>query len=189
MTSEEMNQRVMLLEASLSRIRRLGAAALAPSLAVLVYACATPSQARVDRPRELVVSKLTVVDETGTRRIVLGPDTVGAGRRSHAAGVTLYDRTGAERGGFGTMEDGSVTLAMDAPVGVGSAMRDRLGMMVTPDGTAQVLLIDNQTQGQVRLTSNAEGEGAVQLFRWEPDKIHIRSLTFSGDRRTTQPKN
>jgi hypothetical protein len=60
---------------------------------------------------------------TGTRRIVLGPDAAEAGRRSHAAGITVHDRTGAERGGFGTMEGGAVTFAMDAPVGVGAAMR------------------------------------------------------------------
>jgi hypothetical protein len=62
-------------------------------------------------------------------------------------------------------------------------------MMVAPDATAEILLIDNKTHGQVRLTSNANGEGAVQPFCWERDKVRVKSLTYSGSHETTQAIN
>ena len=85
-----------------------------------------------------------------------------------------------ERGGMSTMDDGSVVLALDAPRGVGSPMRDRIGMMVQPDGASSLLLIDNQTRGVVKLQSDGKGGGGPQVFKWDvpAKKVHIKTLTF-----------
>jgi hypothetical protein len=77
---------------------------------------------------------------------------------------------------------------MDAPLGVGAPMRDRIGLKVHPDGSAYVMLIDNQTRAVAKLQSDG-AEGGVQVFKWDMDakQIHIRTLTFDGDVRDSVP--
>lgn len=131
---------------------------------------------------EVRTRRLVVEDDSGRVRIVLAQDPQGTDRVSRAAGMTLFDETGAERGGFSTMSDGSVVIGMDAPVGVGAPMRDRIGLKVLPDGSAYVMLIDNQTRGVARLHSDGTA-GGVDVFKWdmEAKRAHIRTLTFDGD--------
>jgi hypothetical protein len=131
---------------------------------------------------EVRTRRLVIVDDSGYERIVLAQDPPTGQRVSRATGLTLFDDKGSERGGFSTMEDGSVVLAMDAPLGVGAPMRDRIGLKVNPDGSAYVMLIDNQTRAVAKLQSDG-AEGGVQVFKWdmEAKQIHIRTLTFDGD--------
>jgi hypothetical protein len=86
------------------------------------------------------------------------------------------------------MADGSVVLGLDAPVGVGAPMRDRIGLNVEPNGAAYVMLIDNQTRAVAKLHSDGGG-GGVQVFKWDiPAKlVHIRTLKFDGDVRDSVP--
>jgi hypothetical protein len=67
-------------------------------------------------------------------------------------------------------------------------MRDRIGLKVHPDGSAYVMLIDNQTRAVAKLQSDG-AEGGVQVFKWdmEAEQIHIRTLTFDGDVRDSVP--
>jgi len=97
----------------------------------------------------------------------------------------LYDEKGAERGGFSSLADGSVVLGLDAPAGVGAAMSERIGIKVEPDGTAHMMLMDNQTRAVAKLHSDGTGDGGVQVFRWDmaAKRIHVRTLVFDGDRR------
>ena len=113
---------------------------------------------------DIKVSKITVVDEKGRPRLILGPDPSSGMRISRAAGLFLFDDTGAERGGVATMEDGSVVIALDAPVGVGSPMRDRLGLKVFKNGAATISLINNKTGIPVRLISDADGGGGSRVL-------------------------
>lgn len=145
-------------------------------------------QASAQESDEVRTRRLVIVDDRGQARIVLAQDPPTTQRMSRAAGLTLVDQEGNERGGFSTMEDGSVVLAMDAPVGVGAPMRDRIGLKVHPDGSAHVMLIDNQTRAVAKLESDGSG-GGVQVFKWDMDaqNIHIRTLTYDGDVRDTVP--
>lgn len=139
---------------------------------------------------EIRTHRIVVLDDKGTKRIEIGQDALTAGRRDRSAGVWLFDATGHERGGMSTFADGSVTLALDAPVGVGSqAVRDRVGLRVDADGSSQLLLTDNQTRGIVRLLSDGNGGGGVQTFKWDMQgkQIHVRTMTFDGDGRTLIP--
>lgn len=137
---------------------------------------------------EVRTRRLVIVDDNGQERIVLAQDPSNTERLSRATGLTLFDHKGSERGGFSTMEDGSVVLGMDAPAGVGAPMRDRIGLKVSPDGSAYVMLIDNQTRAVAKLESDGSG-GGVQVFEWDMDakQIHIRTLTFDGDVRDSVP--
>ena len=98
-------------------------------------------------------------------------------------GVRRIDELGNERGGFGTFDDLSVVLALDAPLGVGAAMRDRIALVVTADGSATVRLNDNKTAVPVRLATDAEGGGGLEFIGYDLDarKATIRRLSFDGE--------
>ena len=173
-------QRIRTLERSLMRLQITTTASIVMLLLLL-----TGAFVRGQNSDEVRTRRLVVVDDHGQTRVVLGQDRVGFQRSSRAAGLLLYDEKGNERGGFSTMADGSVVIGMDAPVGVGAAMRDRIGLKVYPNGSSQVMLIDNQTGVVARMISE-EGPGGsrgVQVFKWEPDlsKHYIRTVTFDGD--------
>lgn len=74
---------------------------------------------------------------------------------------------------------------MDAPVGVGAPMRDRIGLKVMPDGSAYVMLIDDDTHAVAKLQSDGAGGGGVQVFKWDlpARRVHIRTVVFGGDLR------
>lgn len=179
MSTDTLENRIALLERKLRQHRLVGALAACVLLVALVAGQAAPND---NRPRKITVHELTVVDDQGRPRIVLGQDAKDVQRRSRAAGLTLYDDKGAERGGFSTMDDGSVVLGIDAPAGVGAPMRDRIGLMVGADGSSSIMLIDNQTRGVVKLASDADGAGGVMLFKWETEnkQVHVKTLTYEG---------
>jgi len=157
-------QRITQLERSLRRIKLLAFVAL---LALLVAIGAAFRTVQVQVSDEVRTHRLAVVDGKGHIRAVLGEDEANVGRVSRASGLTLYDTTGAERGGFSTMTDGSVTLGLDAPVWVGAPMRDRIGLKVFSNGAAYAMLIDNKTRAVARLISEEGSDGArgVQVFQ------------------------
>ena len=177
-------QRITQLERSLRRIKLLAFVAL---LALLVAIGAAFRTVQVQVSDEVRTHRLAVVDGKGRIRAVLGEDEANVGRVSRASGLTLYDTTGAERGGFSTMTDGSVTLGLDAPVGVGAPMRDRIGLKVFSNGAAYAMLIDNKTRAVARLISEEGSDGArgVQVFKWEADgsRYYIRTISADGDAR------
>jgi hypothetical protein len=136
---------------------------------------------------EIKAHRIALVDSKGVERVVLAENT---GRmHGQSAGIYVLDDTGAERGGMSTFEDGRVTMALDAPVGVGSPMRDRLGLAVYKDGGAALMLNNNDTGVPVRLVANAEGGGGLELinFDHETKTAHIRRLTHSEDVRQELP--
>ena len=167
------------LETSVRRLRLL-AGAFGLALAGFIFTGFAAGPASEVRARRLVI-----VDHSGTIRASIGEDAPGGDRISRAAGLILYDTKGHERGGFSTMADGSVVIGLDAPVGVGAPMRDRIGLKVMPDGSAHVMLIDNQTRAVAKLQSDGAGGGGVQVFKWDmpAQQVHIRTVVFDGDLR------
>jgi hypothetical protein len=86
---------------------------------------------------EIRTHKLSVVDNTGHVRIQIAEDEADTQRISRAAGITFYDAKGDERGGMGTMADGSAVMAFDAPPD-GKSSPDRIGLKVFPDGSLSI---------------------------------------------------
>jgi hypothetical protein len=122
-----------------------------------------PGEQPGDKPREIVVTRLTLVDDAGQKRLVIGQDPKDTNRISRAAGLTLYDKAGFERGGFSTMDDSSVVMAMDAPRGVGGPMVDRLGLKVHPNGTASIMLIGNDMHAPLTMTTDEKSNAVIML--------------------------
>ena len=185
-TAPTLEERIVRLEKSLLRTR-LGVCAAGLALAALLgIRCARPGTAVQDEVR---ARRIALVDDQDRVRVLLAQDPRDTQRRDRSAGLTLFDTTGHERGGFSTFEDGSVVLGMDAPHGVGDPMPDRLGMIVGADGSSHVMLLDNLTRAVAKLQSDGDGGGGVQVFKWDMEgkQIHTRTLTFDGDRRETAP--
>jgi hypothetical protein len=132
---------------------------------------------------EIRTRRLVVVDDAGVPRVVIGQDPVDTQRRSRSAGITIYDTHGHERGGMSTFDDGSVVLALDAPVGVGAPMRDRAAMVVWPNGASYVMLLDNETKAVAKLHSDGQGGGGVQVFDWDDEEkvVRTKTLTYDGE--------
>lgn len=130
---------------------------------------------------EIKARRIALVDSRGVERVVLGED---AGRQhGRSAAVWIYDETGAERGGMGTFENGQASIALDAPVGVGAAMRDRLGLVVSSSGGAAIQLNNNDTGVPVRLVADPAGGGGVELIEFDhaEKKARVRRLTYGDD--------
>jgi hypothetical protein len=178
--------RITQLERSVGRSRLVASAFGLALLALVVVQYSRPGPAVLD---VVQARRIVLVDDEGRTRLELAQDPKNTDRRSRSAGLRVFDNTGHERGGFSTFDDGSVVLAMDAPHGVGDAMPDRLGLSVSPDGSADIMLIDNQTRAVVKLGSDGNGRGGVQTFKWdmEAKQIHVRTSTYDGDDRETKP--
>jgi len=180
-----MQEQLSRLEVRLRRTQGLAACAVGGlGIAIALGLGGQPQVQDVVRAR-----RIELVDDAGVVRLRLNQDALDTGRRSRAAGLTVYDAKGNERGGFSTMDDGSVVLAMDAPKGVGSPMPDRLGLRVAPDGSSHVMLLDNETRAVVKLHSDGKGGGGPQVFKWDMEnkKVGIKTLTFDGEKTESQP--
>lgn len=166
------------LQKQLNRLQTI-TVAMGAGLAVVLVAGA----ARDPIQDEIKARRIALVDSRGVERVVLGEDT---GRRhGRSAAVWIYDATGAERGGLGTFENGQASLALDAPAGVGAAMPDRLGLIVSSTGAASVQLNNNDTGVPVRLVTDPGGGGGVELIEFDhaEKKARIRRLTYGDDTR------
>lgn len=166
-------------------VSRRRAWALTCALLVSIVGLAASGVQDSDFVERLVVRELVVVDERETPRVRIGSDN-DADRRDHAAGIVLFDKTGTERGGLVTFDDGSVVFALDAPAGVGAPMRDRAAMVVAPDGSAAIKLIDNRTAIPVRLVSDPAGGGGLEFLDYDLEnrKYTVIRQSASGQEET-----
>ncbi|MEO7050851.1 MAG: hypothetical protein ABI128_04225 [Rhodanobacter sp.] len=130
--------------------------------------------------------RIVAVDDAGAMRVRIGQDAKDTGRSSRAAGVILYDSTGHERGGMGTMANGRVAFGLDAPNVAAGQVSDRLGMMVDEKGHSLFMLMDGQGAPVVQVKSGDKG-GALQVSEVAPDGQHlqVRTLGVKGDTQST----
>ena len=172
-------QKIDRLERQMYRMRLAFLSLILIAGAVII----TSMQPQAEVLEEVRTKRVVVVDDEGVARVVIGQDPKDTQRRSRSAGITIHDKTGSERGGLGTFEDGSVVMALDAPSGVGNPMRDRIGMGVWPDGSSHLILLDNQTKGVVKLYSDGTEKGGVQVFAWDDSArvVSTKTITFAGE--------
>lgn len=170
------SDKIARLQKQLTRLQAI-TVAMGAGLAVVLVGGA----ARDPVQDEIKARRIALVDARGVERVVLGED---AGRQhGRSAAIWIYDETGAERGGMGTFENGQASIALDAPVGVGSPMRDRLGLVVSNTGGASIQLNNNDTGVPVRLVADPGGGGGVELIEFDHagKKARIRRLTYGDD--------
>lgn len=139
------------LEKQVCRLRGvcLASSALAVVCCILtLYLWSTGSHvyAQPTEVQDLRLRSLTIVDEKGTPRLVLGaplPDPKYGKRPKPAAGVLIFDQTGAERGGYVTSdgEDAEAYLTLDNAAGGQAAM-----------------LLANPQKGATLVVMNADGD-------------------------------
>lgn len=171
------NEEISSLRKQVGRLQVITLAMAAGMVAVVVGGAASGNAVQ----DEIKARRIALVDSRGVERVVLGED---AGRQhGRSAAVWIYDETGAERGGLGTFENGQASLALDAPVGVGAQMRDRLGLIVSNTGAASVQLNNNDSGVPVRLVADAAGGGGVELIEFDHAEktARIRRLTYGDD--------
>lgn len=172
------SDRIARLQTQLTRLQAI-TVAMGAGLAVVLLSGA----ARDPVQDEIKARRIALVDSRGVERVVLGEDT---GRQhGRSAAIWIFDETGAERGGMGTFENGQVSMALDAPVGVGAPMRDRLGLVVSSTGAASIQLNNNDSGVPVRLVTDPAGGGGLELIEFDQaeKKARIRRLTYGEDTR------
>jgi hypothetical protein len=182
-----LERRVEILERRLRRTQ-LGALGLV-ALVVTAAAGGRSEPTQKDVVESIRARSIQIVDDEGHVRIALGQDPKDTQRRSRACGLTIRDKTGAERGGMSTFDDMSVVLALDAPHGVGNSMPDRVAMGVDPDGSSHVMIIDNQTLVPVRLASDAAGGGGLEFIGYDFEKkiATVKRTSFGGESQREVP--
>jgi hypothetical protein len=170
------------------RNTQIALALVALGLAAALFAGTSRADGGAADPliEELKVRKLVVVDAAGTPRVVIQEEPAETDRRAQAAGIVLFDRHGNERGGMVTFSDDSAVIALDAPAGQGAPMRDRLGLNVYPDGSASVALIDNRTAVPVRLVTDAEGGGGLEMLTYDMEKRTATVTRLTPDGKTSR---
>jgi len=131
---------------------------------------------------EIRARRIAIIDDKGVERVVLGQDSE-ARQHGRSAALWIYDETGAERGGFGTFANGQASLAIDAPEGVGSSPRDRLGLRVTETGEASIMVQNNDTGVPVRMIADGDEGGGLEFLecRRAEQVIRIKRLTIAGE--------
>lgn len=137
--------------------------------------------------RQIRVHRIYSVDDAGVVRVRIGEDPAGGHRLSRVAGVTLYDGTGLERGGMGTMANGRAAVALDAPSTPPGTDRDRVGLMVDGKGNTLFMLLDAQAAPVVMAKGGDKG-GTLQVSEMAPDGRHlqVRTLGVNGDKQSTE---
>lgn len=183
-TPASLEQRIARLEQAL-KIRTMIALG-AVTVAVALFATVSFAESQLTITEELRTRRLVVVDDQDRMRVEIGEDAETVDRYSRAAGLTIYDDKGAERGGLATLADGSAVIALDAPRGIGSTTPDRAGIKVAADGSALVAVISNNGDLAAALQSDISG-GRVELYKHRDGKDVLRARTLTFDVDETQP--
>lgn len=141
-----MQERIAALEGQLGRLRRIGYVSIGLATlccsSVLIWSWKqTGVYAQTAQSQILKVRGLTIVDEKGTPRAVLGaplPDPKQGKRPKPVSGLLIYDAAGNERGGYVTSdgENSEAFLTLDNAAGGGQAAM----LLANPDEGATFVL-------------------------------------------------
>lgn len=126
-----------------------------------------------DSTHELLKTRtLLVVDEKGTPRVIVGAPVddkkwMGFERNKPMYGLAICDANANEQIGMGVSDDGSVGLGLDAKVGVGNpSNRERINLAVSPEGSAMIRMLDNETLLKSVWSTSKEGRSSLLFMKW-----------------------
>jgi hypothetical protein len=141
--------------ASLERRAKIMPAAITITVAVLLFA----GWQQTHDTDVITAKELVVVDDHGTKRLMLGAPLPGPimgskpqTRRSAFNGLVLNDAGSNEVGGIGVMDDGTEVICFD------QNGRERACLCVLPDGKASLVLKDGKQGDRIRLNVEADGK-------------------------------
>jgi hypothetical protein len=161
--------------------RRFRLALMVPAILVfvLIFAAWHTSAQRDVPPDVLTTRQLVIVDDKGTKRVVLGapaPDPVMGGkiqkRRSAFNGLILNDAAGDERGGIGLLDDGTMTMCFD------QNGRERVCSYVLPTGKAGVLINEPNGHDGITMTTAPQKVPQLEIFNDQQKPV----ITLPGSR-------
>ncbi|WP_223486647.1 hypothetical protein [Stenotrophomonas indicatrix] len=135
---------------------------------------------------EIRTQRLIVLDQEGRKRVEIGEDApdLDIKRNARVAGLIIFDGNEQERGGMVTADDGSATVALDAPRGVGYRVSDRAGMKVGADGSALIGVLSNAGGFAARLIAQgAEGQLDVSRVDSTEGRASTRVIHVEADSR------
>lgn len=139
---------------------------------------------------------LTIVDREGNPRVVMGAPiddfaVMGVRRVQAMSGIAILDAKRNEQVGIGVNADGSVGLGLDCRPGVGNpANRERINLVVGPDGSATIRMLDNQTRLKSIWHTKATGSSAISFLKWAGTKekpVPAEVQTYGLEARRTSP--
>jgi hypothetical protein len=177
-----MSQELELLQSQMNRLeqqlRWFKITALVLAVLALVFALAPRSlaqQAGVIRVRQLIVE-----DADGRGRIVLGPlDAAGSTRRF---GMRINDPNGAERLGVSYMENGTLTLGLDAPPGTGDDRnRERITLVADEKGGAHIRFLDRRTSVASRMYLDEQNRVWMSFSDFTQKPALVRRYGLTGE--------
>ena len=188
---EQLERRIGILENKLRRRSQISVIAVVAALATVatsLYATSTDKRTDGQIIDEVRTRKLVVVDDQDRIRVTIDQDAPEIDRYERSAGLTIFDDQGRERGGIATIDDGSAVIALDAPWGVGSPMRDRAGTKVFADGSSAMGLISNRGAFAAVLRSDGDS-GFLDLYQPDDAKgiFEQRTLSVNGESKSTEP--
>ena len=188
---EQLERRIGILENKLRRRSQISVIAVVAALATVatsLYATSTDKRTDGQIIDEVRTRKLVVVDDQDRIRVTIDQDAPEIDRYERSAGLTIFDDQGSERGGIATIDDGSAVIALDAPWGVGSPMRDRAGTKVFADGSSAMGLISNRGAFAAVLRSDGDS-GFLDLSQPDDAKgiFEQRTLSVNGESKSTEP--
>jgi hypothetical protein len=130
----------------------------------VIFVSAATLQTKSETIENLHARQITIVDEKGTERMYIGspvPDPMMGGkrqkRRSTDTGIVLNDAAGNETGGFGVLDDGTMSACIDYKG------YERLCTFFLPSGRSGLLIEDENQKDRVALGLNEAGQSELLL--------------------------
>ena len=185
-------------EALCERIARLERRVwlLGTALAVLLvggsWSLTWPTMAAQAQPQAIRARSITIVDDQGRDRIVIGspvPNPREGVRSSASTGFVINDPAGYERFGLGLFEDGRVVMGFDAPPGTGdSRNRERINLVADTSGGSYIRFVNRKTGVPGRLILDDTDQFYLEFLDFPDGKVVSRRIGFKGEQVVELPR-
>jgi len=138
-----------------------------------------------------VTGVLTLAAGALGRPTVLGapiPEPPGA-RIAPNTGMIILDTNGVERFGLGLFPNGMMNMGFDAPPGTGDDRnRERINLTASPNGGAEIRMLDRQTWVRWRVALDSKDSVTLQFLDFPPGEALLRRFSISGTDFSRQPR-
>ena len=157
-----------------------------------VLALAAAAWVRPFQQTDTIRAKVLILEDAqGRKRMLLGapiPEPPGA-RIAPSTGMIILDTTGVERFGVGLFPNGMMNMGFDAPPGTGDDRnRERINLTASPNGGAEIRMLDRKTWVRWRVALDAQDSVTLQFLDFPPGEAVMRRFSISGTDFSRQPR-